>query len=227
MENTDFATLHPREVRGSGRFRERIHAEPQAILAPDLVLRAHRIFPDAEGVEITGAGVGKDGAYLHVEMDDRRYTITAGDEEIEVTDEFGEETPAGHVLNALTGDDPGSVPDAMAEFAESAGCPASSIFGSQLETDAKDCGYTLTFDESTGTASAYGTVRKYSAAVHLSPDGTVTRTVNGHEVPEFGITYGRASNLDSWAGQNAGRIRSAQLAALGSDPNHLGAGQGT
>lgn len=216
MENADFNTLHPREASGSGRFQRRFHAEAQTALTPvsELVQRARRIFPDAEGVEIADAGVGKDGAYLLVEMDERMYTISVGDEGVEVVDEFGEEAPSRPVLSALTGDDPESVPDAMAEFAESAGQPGSSIFGSQLENDARDCGHELVFDDSTGTASVYSTVRKYSAGVHFSSDGTVTRTVNGHDVPVFGSTYGRALNLDWWVDQNAERIRSAQLAAL-------------
>lgn len=210
-----FDLLHPRE-KASGRYTDRTYTLPSIELGSTggNAAIARGVFLDAEDIEITGAGNGPEGVFVSVEFEGAGYTVAVRDGLVEVTDEDGEAAEPGPVLDALTGGDPDSAADALAECAELAGSPAVSIFGSELEEDAAACGHLLAFDASTGTASAYSMVRKYTAGVHFHDDGSVTRTINGHTVPVFGPTYGRAAELERWTHQNTGRILEAQNAAL-------------
>lgn len=211
-----FDALHPRE-EASGRFTDRLRPESAVVLdhSPgDTAAAARRVFADADGIEITGGDTGPEGVFVSVYFEDGSYTVSMADGVLDVTDADGETVDPAPVLDALTGGDPDSAGDAMTELAEVSGSPAASIFGSELEEDAASCGHVLAFDASSGTASTYSMVRKYTAGVHFHEDGSITRSINGHTVPVFGPTYGRAAELERWASQNTGRIQEAQNAAL-------------
>lgn len=207
--------LHPRE-KSTGRFTDRTYPAPSIELGPtsDPAAMARGVFTSAEDIEITGAGNGPEGVYVSVDFEGTGYTVVLREGLVEVADDDGEPVDPGPVLDALTGGDPDSAADALAEYAEVSGQPAVSVFGSELEEDAASCGHLLSFDAASGTATAYSMVRKYTAGVHFHSDGSITRTLNGHTVPVFGPTYGRAAELERWAGQNASRILQAQNSAL-------------
>lgn len=215
-----FDATHPRAA-ATGRFTDRLYSESPLNLEPpaDAGAIARRVFPDTDGLDITGASIGQDGPVLEVEYAGRSYTVSVSQGVVEVLDEDGEDVPPHAVLNALTGGDPDCVLDGLAEFSEIAGRPAVAVpLGAQITAEAAESGHSLDFDVDSGTATLSTTVRKYTAAVHFHPDGLKTRTINGHEVPEFGPTYASAANLDRWAGQNADRIRKAMEPQERKDP---------
>lgn len=200
---------HPRA--GAGTFTYKRHAEDGRVsLGADPLAAVARVFPDAEGIIFTGAVVDKDGPSVTVDYEGSSYTVS-GTDSVEVTDEFGDPVNGHGVLTALTGeDDPEQAAlEALEEFAEQARAPRGNPLVEELAALASDAGHLATEDRRTGALTLSTITRKYTAAIHFHADGSTTRTINGHDVPGFGLSYGNAGNLERWTEQHADRIRSA------------------
>ena len=200
---------HPRAAAGTFTYKR--HTEDGSIsLGSDPLAAAARVFPDAEGIIFTDAVVDKDGPSVTVDYEGSSYTVS-GTDSIEVTDEFGDPVSGHGVLVALTGeDDPEQAAlEALEEFSEQIQVPSGSPAVDELSALAGDAGHLVTADRRTGDLTVSTITRKYTAAIHFHADGSTTRTINGHDVPGFGLSYGNAGNLERWTEQHADRIRSA------------------
>lgn len=202
-------TEHPRAAEGI--FTHKLHSVDGGIsLGEDLLTVAARVFPDAEDIIFTDARADRDGPAITVEYAGTSYTVS-GTGSVDVTDEFGDPVDGHAVLSALTGeDDPEQAAlEALEEFSEQAHVPVGNPAVDDLAALAADAGHVVNADRRTGAVTLSTITRKYTAAIHFNPDGSTTRTINGHDVPGFGLSYGNAGNLERWAEQHADRIRGA------------------